>query len=78
MQLLVITARNGRWAGGIALTALSLLSGLLSGCKREPSFEERYTAANQEIVKRAKVIDTQVVSTAAPVMDEKAEADFEY
>ncbi len=51
---------------------LILLAGLvaLSGCHKEPSFEERYDAANEKIAKRARDIDAQIAGTAtAPAQD---------
>lgn len=53
------------WLIPVVLTVL-----LSAGCKREPDFEERYTAANREIVSKAKAIDTQVMSTNTPVSNE--------
>ncbi|MEE4450018.1 hypothetical protein [Novosphingobium resinovorum] len=47
------------------LTVLALAA-LLGGCKREPSFDERYDAANKSIVERAKRIDAQIAATGAP------------
>lgn len=46
-------------------TGLLLLAAAvaLSGCKREPDFEERYEAANSRIVKTARDIDAQVSGT---------------
>lgn len=47
---------------------LILLAGLvaLSGCHKEPSFEERYEAANEKISKRARDIDAQIAGTSTP------------
>lgn len=47
------------------------LAASLGGCKREPTFEERYDAANKSIVERAKRIDAQIAGTAAPPADEE-------
>lgn len=48
------------------------LAALLSGCKREPTFEERYKAANKTIVDRAKQIDAQIAATGSPPLDNDA------
>ncbi|MFT4054455.1 MAG: hypothetical protein QM681_08100 [Novosphingobium sp.] len=45
------------------------LAALLGGCKREPTFEERYKAANKTIVDRAKEIDAQIAATGSPPME---------
>lgn len=54
--------------------ALPLLACLLlipiSGCKRQPSFDERYDAATHDVVKRAKSIDAQVAASTAPPDEE--------
>jgi len=53
---------------------LILLVGLaaLSGCHKEPSFEERYEAAIDRIAKRARDIDAQIAGTgtATPPAEE--------
>ncbi|MBO9723659.1 MAG: hypothetical protein J7530_04720 [Novosphingobium sp.] len=48
--------------------AVILLAGLvaLSGCHKEPSFEERYDAANENIAKRARDIDARIAGTDTP------------
>lgn len=45
---------------------LALALALLGGCKREPTFDERYAAASKTIVSRAKQIDAEVAATGAP------------
>jgi len=39
----------------------------LAGCKREPSFDERYDAANKTIAKTAHEIDAEITGSPAPV-----------
>lgn len=51
------------------LMALLVLVASISGCKREPTFDERYDAATKTIVDRAKAIDAQVSGTDAPPSD---------
>lgn len=46
---------------------------LLGGCKREPSFEERYDTANKTIVERAKQIDAQLAGHKGPAPSDHAE-----
>lgn len=41
-----------------------ILALLLAGCKREPSFDERYAATEQRLQARAAEIDRQVASPA--------------
>ncbi|MFC0203360.1 hypothetical protein [Novosphingobium soli] len=55
--------------------ALGALLVLLSGCKREPTFEERYEAANHTVVERAKQIDAQIAGTGAPPADSALQGD---
>lgn len=55
------------------LLAVALVTSLV-GCKREPTFEERYDTANKSIVDRAKRIDAQIAGTAAPADEGAAEA----
>lgn len=38
----------------------------LVGCKREPTFDERYDAANKTIVERARQIDAQIAPAPHP------------
>lgn len=52
------------WFAAFALVAL------LSGCKREPTFEERYKAANRTIVDRARQIDAQIAATGSPPLED--------
>lgn len=47
------------------------LAALLAGCKREPDFDERYDAASQSIVEKAKAIDAQVAATGIPAADDE-------
>lgn len=49
------------------------LGGLLAGCHREPSFDERYDTANKTIADRVKAIDGQIAGTAAPPVDEEGD-----
>ncbi|GLK45144.1 MULTISPECIES: hypothetical protein [Novosphingobium] len=51
------------------ITAL-VLAAILGGCKREPTFEERYKAANKTIVDRARQIDAQIAATGSPPLEE--------
>lgn len=37
---------------------------ILSACRREPDFDERYDAANEQIRNTAKEIDEQIAGTA--------------
>ncbi|PNU06153.1 hypothetical protein [Novosphingobium guangzhouense] len=50
----------------IALLAALGAVVLLSACKREPTFDERYDTANKAIVDRAKQIDAQIAGTGTP------------
>lgn len=59
---------------GIAI--LLALAALLGGCKREPTFEERYDNASKAIVERAKRIDAQIAGSA-PAEDEALDRDAE-
>lgn len=51
------------------LIAAFALVALLGRCKREPTFEERYKAANKTIVDRAKEIDAQIAATGSPPLE---------
>ncbi|WP_260921722.1 hypothetical protein [Novosphingobium sp. 9] len=44
----------------IALLAVVAGAACLGGCHREPTFDERYSEAQQSIGKTAKEIDTQI------------------
>jgi len=46
---------------------------LLCGCQRQPSFDERYKAAQDHISKTAKEIDAQVAASEA-AMDQPTDA----
>lgn len=52
---------------------LALVLVLLGGCKREPTFEERYEAASKTIVSRAKQIDVEVAATEPPPLPDDAD-----
>jgi hypothetical protein len=46
-------------------TALAILA-LLSACKREPTFDQRYDAAAKHINQTAKEIDAEISATGVP------------
>ncbi|KQM17493.1 hypothetical protein [Novosphingobium sp. Leaf2] len=51
----------------LPVLAILLLTG---GCKRQPSFDERYDAATHDVVTRARTIDAQVAASTAPPDEE--------
>ena len=49
------------------LMALAILV-VLGACKREPTFDERYEAAEKQIRDTAKDIDTEISQTGTPTV----------
>lgn len=56
------------------LAGVMLLALLLTGCKREPSFDERFDAAQEKIGKAAQAIDAEISASEAAVPDATADA----
>ncbi|WP_395333391.1 hypothetical protein WBP06_07510 [Novosphingobium sp. BL-8H] len=47
----------------------------LGGCHREPTFDERYKAAQTQIDQKAREIDTQAMGSGVPSAIDEDEAD---
>jgi outer membrane murein-binding lipoprotein Lpp len=47
-------------ARGIGVSACVLLVALLGGCKREPTFDERYASAQKAVAAKAREIDKEM------------------
>ena len=61
--------------GGVILTLLALVTA--AGCKDEPSFDERYEAAEKRLEKKAAAIDRELEKGLVGTPPEKAEASDE-